>query len=64
MVPDADGQAVIAQVRFLGASVLYQLRLADGSQVHAIKPSAELIPVGSRVRVKLDASHIVVFPRD
>lgn len=62
MALDAEGQAVIAEARFLGASVMYQLQLAEGARVHALKPSAELIPVGSRVRVKLDASHIVIFP--
>jgi iron(III) transport system ATP-binding protein len=62
-VLDAAGQATITEARFLGASVLYQLRFADGMAIHAIRPSAEPAPVGSRVHVKVDASHIVIFPK-
>ncbi len=62
-VPDASGQAVVTEARFLGASVLYQLQFADGRTIHAIRPSAEVTPVGSRVSVSVDVSHIVVFPK-
>jgi iron(III) transport system ATP-binding protein len=60
-IPDVTGQAIITESRFLGASVLYQLQFPDGRTIHAIKPSAEMVPVGSRVLVKVDASHIVIF---
>ncbi|HAP32715.1 MAG TPA: ABC transporter ATP-binding protein [Firmicutes bacterium] len=63
-VLDAAGQATITEAHFLGASVLYQLRFADGRAIHAIRPSAEPAPVGSKVRVKVDASHIVIFPKE
>lgn len=62
-VPDPAGQAVITEARFLGASVLYRLRFPDGRMVHAVKPSAELTPVGSKVQVKVDAGHVVIFPK-
>ncbi|MBT9173379.1 MAG: Spermidine/putrescine import ATP-binding protein PotA [Syntrophomonadaceae bacterium] len=63
-VPDAAGQATVTEARFLGASVLYQLQFTDGRAIHSIRPSAEVTPVGSRVSVKVDASHIVIFPKD
>jgi iron(III) transport system ATP-binding protein len=62
--PDATGQAIITEVRFFGASVQYQLQLEDGRIIHAIRPSAEILPVGSRVNIKVDASQVVVFPKD
>lgn len=62
-VPDPAGQATVTEARFLGASVLYRLQFADGRTIHAIRPSAEVTPVGSRVSVKVDASHIVIFPK-
>jgi len=63
-VPDAAGQAMITEAVFLGASVLYQLQFADGRTIHSIRPSTEMAPVGGRVRVRVDASHIVIFPKD
>ncbi|MEW6082817.1 MAG: ABC transporter ATP-binding protein [Bacillota bacterium] len=62
--PDATGQAVITESRFLGASVLYRLQFADGRALHAVKPSEELTPAGTRVHVKVNVSHMVIFPKD
>lgn len=59
---DSTGEATIIEARFLGASILYLLQLGNGKTIHAIRPSTEMSPVGARVRVKLDARHIVVFP--
>jgi iron(III) transport system ATP-binding protein len=60
---DSTGEATIIEARFLGASILYLLRLGNGKTIHAIRPSTEMFPVGARVRVKLDARHIVIFPK-
>lgn len=62
--PDAAGQALIVESRFLGASVLYRLQFADGRIIHAIRHSSEVAFAGSRVRVTVDAKHIVLFPKD
>jgi iron(III) transport system ATP-binding protein len=59
-----DGKATITEARFLGASVMYKLLLSDGTIIHSLKPSTEIIPPGSRVHVSLDAAHVVVFPRN
>ena len=61
---DPAGEATITEARFLGASILYRIQFADGKCVHAIRPSAEMAPVGGRVSVKLNARHVVIFPRD
>jgi len=61
---DPAGDAVITETRFLGASIMYQIKFADNKHVHALRPSAEVFPVGSSVRIKLDARHVVIFPKD
>ncbi|MBT9168858.1 MAG: Sulfate/thiosulfate import ATP-binding protein CysA [Syntrophomonadaceae bacterium] len=58
---DVTGESTITEARFLGASVLYRLQFGNGPSIHAIRPSTEIYPVGARVRVKLDARHIVIF---
>ena len=63
-IPDAAGLAHITESRFLGSSVLYRLQLAGGGSVHAVKHSAEVTPVGSKVHVAVDASRIIIFPND
>jgi len=60
---DPNGEATIIEARFLGASILYLLQLGNGNTIHAIRPSTEMSPVGARVRVVIDASHIVIFPK-
>jgi iron(III) transport system ATP-binding protein len=62
--PNAAGQAMIIESRFLGASVLYRLQFADGRIINAIRHSVKSVPVGSRVHVTVDAKHIVIFPKD
>ena len=60
---DTTGEATITEACFLGASVLYRLQFGSGPSIHAIRPSTEISPVGARVRVELDARHIVIFPK-
>ncbi len=60
---DVTGESTITEARFLGASVLYRLQFSNGPSIHAIRPSTEIYPVGARVRVKLDARHIVIFSK-
>lgn len=60
---DPAGEATIVEARFQGASILYLLQLDNGKAIHAIRPSSEIVPVGARARVTLDARHIVIFPK-
>ncbi len=63
-VVDAGGHATITDARFLGASIMYKLQLPDGSVIHSVKPSTDVIPPGTRVQIKVDAAHVVVFQKD
>jgi len=60
---DDAGTAVITEVRFLGSSALYTLRLDDGSILHSHRLSANLLAPCTRVAVSMDLQHAVVFPR-
>ncbi|HSV30996.1 MAG TPA: ABC transporter ATP-binding protein [Atribacteraceae bacterium] len=60
---DSTGEATIIEARFCGASILYSLQLGNGKTIHAIRPSTEMTPVGTRVCVKLDTRHIVIFSK-
>lgn len=62
--PDPDGAAVITEVRFLGASAMYELTMPDGLKLRSLKSSARILPPGTRGRLKIDVAHIVVFPRE
>ncbi len=61
-VVDPDGPACISGVRFLGASVLYELTLPDGLKIHSLKSSTRTVPPGTRVCMSIDAAHVIVFP--
>jgi iron(III) transport system ATP-binding protein len=61
---DPDGSASISGVRFLGASVLYELTLPGGLKIHSLKSSTRTVPRGTRVHMNIDAAHVIVFPRE
>ena len=64
IMPDPDGNAVIADVRFLGADVLYKLELPDKTYLHSLGLSANFIPSGVKVKISVDMPHTVFFPRE
>jgi len=59
--PDPQGEAVISEVEFLGAEIIYTLSLPSGPIIHSVKNSKEFYPVGTKVKVKIDPNHIVIF---
>lgn len=61
-VPEAHGDAVVADAKFLGPSIMYTLQLTNGRTIHAIKPSATPVDVGTKVKITVDLSHVVVLP--
>ncbi|HSW09976.1 MAG TPA: ABC transporter ATP-binding protein [Bacillota bacterium] len=61
---DSEGPASISGVRFLGASVLYELTLPGGLKIHSLKSSTRTVAPGTRVRMNIDAAHVIVFPRE
>jgi len=56
-------RAVIVERAFRGAEYLYTLRLASGTQVLCLVPSHHRHAVGEEIGVRLQADHLVVFPR-
>ena len=61
-----DGSPTVALVlrkAFRGASILYTLGLPSGQRVLALVPSHHDHRVGERIGIRLQADHVVVFPR-
>lgn len=60
-VIDPQGNASIIEAEFLGAEIIYKISLLGGKVIHSIRPSTRIFTVGSRVRIKVNPGHIVVF---
>ncbi|MFP5224995.1 MAG: ABC transporter ATP-binding protein [Actinomycetota bacterium] len=58
---EADGEAEVIERRFQGPQNQYRLRLADGIEVLSVGSSQTLHPLGSKVRVRFEPDHLVVF---
>jgi iron(III) transport system ATP-binding protein len=58
------GGARIVDLAFRGADTLYRVRLPGGIEVQSLMPSRHEFPVGSPVRVRLEAEHLVLFPAE
>ena len=63
-VLDEGGDALISDVQFLGPEVSYRLELRNGMTVHSIKPSTIVYAAGKRVKIYVDPTHIIVFPKE
>lgn len=60
--PHSELKAHILSKSFLGASTLYRLRLASGSQLEALFPShIDLLP-GAETGIRVAADHLILFP--
>jgi len=57
-------KAVVVERAFRGAEFLYTLRLASGTEVLCLVPSHYRHAIGDEIGVRLQADHLVVFPRD
>jgi iron(III) transport system ATP-binding protein len=61
-----DASPVTAEVlrkSFRGAEFLYTLKLASGEQVLALVPSHHNHAIGERIGIRLEADHVVSFPK-
>jgi iron(III) transport system ATP-binding protein len=65
LVPDGDGEieATVADRAFKGAEILYTLELPSGTRLLSLFPSHHDHHRGERVRVRVDAEHLICFPR-
>jgi iron(III) transport system ATP-binding protein len=61
LATDDGGDAVVTLREFRGHDVLYRVRLADGTDLWSQRPSNEVVPLGSRVRVRLEGGPVAVF---
>jgi iron(III) transport system ATP-binding protein len=59
--PDPDGAAEVVQREFRGHDVFYRLRLDDGTELCAQRPSTETVTLGSRVAVRAHRRQVAVF---
>lgn len=61
---DASAQtATVLRKAFRGAAILYTLGLPSGRRVLALVPSHHDHRIGERIGIRLEADHVVVFPR-
>jgi len=65
IVPDPEGplQGLITHKAFKGAEILYTLKLETGTSLLTLFPSHLNHEVGEQVRVRINAEHLVAFPR-
>jgi len=64
VVPDRQGniEALVADRAFKGAEILYTLELPSGTRLLSLFPSHHDHHRGDRVRVRMDAEHLICFP--
>lgn len=61
LFPDSEeGPHIIAR-QFRGSENLYTVLLPSGKQIHSSQPSTEIIPIGTRVKIKVELNHVVAF---
>lgn len=61
LVPTPDGSGVVLSRQFRGSENLYTVRLASGRSLHSSQPSDVVYERGSRVEIKISATHTVLF---
>lgn len=66
IVPDPDGvlRAVVVRKAFKGAEILYTLQLDNGAVLLSLFPSHANHAIGEQVGIRLQADHLVAFPRE
>lgn len=65
IVPDPESplKAKVIQKAFKGAEILYTLLLPTGGRVLSLFPSHTNAPMGTKVGIRVQPDHLVVFPR-
>jgi iron(III) transport system ATP-binding protein len=64
IVPDRHGdiEAIVTDKAFKGAEILYTLELPTGTRLLSLFPSHYDHPLGEKVRVRMEAEHLICFP--
>lgn len=65
IIPDADSElrGTVTKKAFKGAEILYTLQLPSGGQVLSLFPSHADMALGDKVGIRVEADHLVAFPR-
>ncbi len=61
--PDDQGNGVIAGRKFRGSENRYAVNLPSGLRLRSSQSSDRILPTGTRVKVMVRPTHVVVFPR-
>lgn len=61
IILDEGGNGLIVYREFKGSEILYTIRLPSGQLVTSARPSTDLIPLNTRVKVWANPHHIMVF---
>ncbi|HZS11776.1 MAG TPA: ABC transporter ATP-binding protein, partial [Nitrospirales bacterium] len=62
VIPADDGPGRLIARQFRGSENLYRVELPSGHLVHSSEPSTSVFPVGTPVRLRVIATHTVLFP--
>jgi iron(III) transport system ATP-binding protein len=65
VIPDESGEVLtrVVEKAFKGAEILYTLQLSSGRRLLSLFPSHRNHALGEEVRVRIDAQHLICFPR-
>lgn len=61
---DSPLRGEVVNKAFKGASIMYTLKLVGGNKVLALFPSHHDHAIGEYVGIRIDANHLITFPRD
>jgi iron(III) transport system ATP-binding protein len=61
LVPSDESPAIVVNRQFRGSENLYTVHLASGRPLHSTQPSDVVYELGSRVEIKINATHTVLF---
>jgi len=63
-IVDEGGNGLVVYREFKGPEIFYTIRLPSGQLVISARPSTDLIPLNTRVKVWANPHHVVVFRPD
>lgn len=62
--PDSDLKVEVMQKAFKGAEIMYTLQLPDGRRLLSLFPSHANHSIGEKVGIRIEADHLVAFPKN
>ena len=62
--PSDEANGTVVGRKFRGSETRYLVRLASGMRLYSSQPSDRVVPAGTKVKVIVRPTHLVVFPRE